>query len=197
MGQTDLTPPLGFDGGRAEADAPAAGHFAEQSVRPCDLLLRARCQALVPLRSALGLRRAAATLRHYLRGTGAAHRVDADGLLTLPAVRSAAEAQLERWRAEALERWRDGPRTAAAYPADSGRREVRLSPRPGGVDWWLALRAFEYRLTGTVRVAADGTTSADYRFAVCTCWDAGRFARLHDVGLAKGFTVTGEAFGHA
>ncbi|WP_058044430.1 hypothetical protein [Streptomyces roseifaciens] len=197
MGQTDLTPPLGFDGGRADGDTPAAGHYAELPVRPYDLLLRAGCRALVPLRSALGLRRAAAALRHYLRGNGAAHRVDAEALLALPAVRSAAGEQLDRWRAEALERWRDGPRTAAAYPADSGWREVELPRTWGSVDWRLALHAFEYRLTGTVRVAADGTASADYRFAVHTCWDAGRFARLHDVGLAKGFTVTGEAFGHA
>ncbi|WP_367136385.1 MULTISPECIES: hypothetical protein [Streptomyces] len=197
MGQTDLTPPLGFDGGRAEADAPAAGRFAEEPVQPYDLLLRAGCQALIPLRSALGLRRAAGVLRHYLRGTGAPYRVDAEALLALPAVRSAAGEQLDRWRAEALERWQEGPRTAAAYPADSGWREVALPRAWGGADWRLALRAFAYRLTGTVRVAADGTASADYRFAVLACWDAGRFARLHDVGLAKGFTVTGEAFGHA
>ncbi|MFF7729788.1 hypothetical protein [Streptomyces sp. NPDC008001] len=197
MGQTEVTSPIGWDGGRADADAPLANRFAERPVQPYDLLLRAYGQVLAGVRSALGLRRAAGALRHYLRGTGAPYRVDADALLALPAVRSAADAQLDRWRAEALERWRGGPGTAAAYPADSGRREVGLSPAWGSVDWWLALRAFEYRLTGTVRVAADGTASADYRFAVLTRWDAGRLARLHDVGLAKEFTVTGEAFGHA
>ncbi|MFF4216616.1 hypothetical protein [Streptomyces nondiastaticus] len=196
MGQTELTSPIGWDGGRADADAPLANRFAERAVRPYDLLLRAACQALVPLRSALGLRRAAGVLRHYLRGTGAPYRVDAEALLALPAVRSAAGEQLERWRAEALEQWRGGPRTAAAYPADSGWREVALPRAWGSVDWRLAVRAFAYRLTGTVRVAADGTASADYRFAVLACWDAGRFARLHDAGLAKGFAVTGEAFGH-
>ncbi|PSJ27666.1 hypothetical protein B7P34_16590 [Streptosporangium nondiastaticum] len=196
MGQTELTSPIGWDGGRADADAPLANRFAERAVRPYDLLLRAACQALVPLRSALGLRRAAGVLRHYLRGTGTPYRVDADALLALPAVRSAAGEQLERWRAEALEQWRGGPRTAAAYPADSGWREVALPRAWGSADWRLAVRAFAYRLTGTVRVAADGTASADYRFAVLACWDAGRFARLHDAGLAKGFAVTGEAFGH-
>ncbi|NJP80997.1 hypothetical protein HCK01_27505, partial [Streptomyces sp. AA8] len=55
MGQTELTSPIGWDGGRAEAGTPAAGHFAERPVRPYDLLLRAGCRALVLLRSALGL----------------------------------------------------------------------------------------------------------------------------------------------
>ncbi|CAM5544150.1 hypothetical protein [Streptomyces abikoensis] len=197
MGQTEVTSPIGWDGGRADADAPLANRFAERAVRPYDLLLRAYGQALAGARAALGLRRAAGALRHYLCGTGAPYRVDADALLALPAVRSAADAQLDRWRAEALERWRDGPGTAAAYPADSGWREVTLSRTWGSADWRRVLPAFAYRLTGTVRVAADGTATADYRFAVLACWDAGRLARLHDVGLAKGFTVTGEAFGHA
>jgi hypothetical protein len=202
MGQTDLSCPLGSEGGRADSElsstngAYGATRFAERSVRPYDVLLRAVCRATPPLWAALRMRHTAGTLRHYLRGTGAAYRVDAAELLALPVVRAAAEEQLDRWRAEALERWWAGPRTPAAYPADSGWRAVTLARR-GGTDWWLALRGVEYRLTGTVRVDADGGTAADYRFAVYKDWvPFARFARLHETGLAREFTVTGEAFGH-
>ncbi|WP_338931341.1 hypothetical protein WEB32_11985 [Streptomyces netropsis] len=207
MGRTDLSRPLGRSGGRAEAGIPAGNAaYAELSVRWYDLLLRAVLHALPPLWSALGLPRAAGALRHYLRGNGAPYRVDAAELLALPVVRAAADTQLARWRDEALERWCAGPRAAAAYPADSGWRGVLL-PRRGGTDWWLALRGVQYRLTGTVRVAADGSTSAEYRFAVHKSWNFDRseseygipftpFARLHETGLAREFTVTGEAFGH-
>ncbi|MEU4212988.1 hypothetical protein AB0F13_23850 [Streptomyces sp. NPDC026206] len=208
MGQTDLSRPLGRDGGWAEAEPPCDNAaYAELPVRPYDLLTLASCHALRGVWALLGLRRAAGTLRHYLRGTGAPYRVDAEDLLALPAVRSAAGEQLERWRAEALERWRAGPRGPAAYPADSGWRDVLITRR-AGTDWWLALRCAEFRLTGTVRVDAEGGTAVDYRFAVHKAWNFDRggsemgvpftpFARLHETGLAREFTVTGEAFGHA
>ncbi|MGW1075479.1 hypothetical protein [Streptomyces sp. NPDC002537] len=208
MGKTDLSRPLGRAGGRADTEPPG-GHarFAELPVRPYDLLMRAVCRALPPIWGALGLRQTAGTLRHYLRGNGAPYRVDAAQLLALPGVRSAAEGQLDRWRAEALVRWRNGPRTPSAYPADSGWRGVPIARR-GSVDWWLALRGVDYRLTGTVRVDAGGETAVDYRFAVHRSWTFDRgesayglpftaFARLHEAGLAREFTVTGEAFGHA
>lgn len=211
MGRTDLSRPLGRDGGRAdERPSDAGARFAELPVRPYDLLLKAGCRLTAALWSVLGMRRAAGVLRHYLRATGAPYRVDAAELLALPAVRYAAEEQLARWRAEAQGRWRGGPRTPAAYPADSGWRGVRLARR-GSTDWWLALRGIEFRLTGTVRVAADGATNVDYRFAVCKNGNFARgpreeeseygipfavFARLHETGLAREFTVTGEAFGH-
>ncbi|GAA0475170.1 hypothetical protein ABZ951_06190 [Streptomyces sp. NPDC046215] len=207
MGQTELSRPLGRTGGRDDTAPGSRTPFAELPVRPYDLLLRAVCRALPPLWSALGLRHAAGTLRHYLRGTGGPYRVDAAELLALPVVRAAAEEQLDRWRAEALERWSAGPRTPSAYPADSGWRGVLITRR-GSADWWLALRALEFRLTGTLRVDAHGGTAADYRFAVHKNWDFNRghsecgipfaaFARLHETGLAREFTVTGEAFGHA
>ncbi|MCD9141712.1 hypothetical protein [Streptomyces albireticuli] len=207
MGRTDLSRPLGRDGGRAdERPSDAGARYAALPVRPYDLLLKIACRVVAALWSLLGMRRAADVLRHYLRGTGAPYRVDAAELLALPAVRSAAEEQLARWRAEAQARWRRGPRTRAAYPADSGWRGVRLARR-GSADWWLALRGVEFRLTGTVRVAADGATNVDYRFAVCKSGNFSRgeseygipfavFARLHETGLAREFTVTGEAFGH-
>ncbi|MCC3768850.1 hypothetical protein [Streptomyces sp. UNOC14_S4] len=207
MGKTDLSRPLGRAGGREDTEPPG-GHarFAELPVRPYDLLLRAVCRALPPLWSALGLRQTAGTLRHYLRGDGTAYRVDADRLLALPGVRPAARGQLDRWRAEALARWREGPRAPAAYPADSGWRGVAI-PRRAGLDWWLALRGVDYRLTGTVRVDAEGGTAVDYRFAVHRSWTFCRggsayalpfaaLGRLHETGLAREFTVTGEAFGH-
>ncbi|MEX2981524.1 hypothetical protein [Streptomyces sp. C36] len=207
MDQVDLSRPLGRDGGWAEAEPPSgnAGH-AELPVRPYDLLTLAGCHALRGVWTLLGLRSASGALRHYLRGTGSPYRVDAEALLALPAVRHAAEAQLERWRAEALARWRAGARAAAAYPADSGWRDVLITRRVSP-DWWLALRCVEFRLTGTVRVAADGATIVDYRFAVHKAWNFDRgkselgvpftpFARLHETGLAKEFPVTGEAFGH-
>ncbi|GAA3063908.1 hypothetical protein GCM10020000_54280 [Streptomyces olivoverticillatus] len=208
MGQTDLSRPLGRDGGWAEAEPPCGNAaYAELPVRPYDLLTLAVCRALPPLWALLGLRRAAGMLRHYLRGSGAPYRVDGEALLALSVVRSAADAQLERWRAEALARWRASPRTPAAYPGDSGWRDVLIT-RGVSADWWLALRCAEFRLTGTVRVDAAGGTVVDYRFAVQKAWNFDRggsecgipftpFARLHETGLAKEFTVTGEAFGHA
>ncbi|MFC5720252.1 hypothetical protein ACFP1Z_08765 [Streptomyces gamaensis] len=208
MGHTDLSRPLGRDGGWAEAEPPCGNaSFAELPARPYDLLTLAVCRALPPLWSLLGLRRAAGALRHYLGATGAPYRVDAEELLALPALRAAVDGQLARWRTEALERWRSGPGTPAAYPADSGWRDF-LFTRHVSTDWWLALRCAEFRLTGTVRVAAGGTTAVDYRFAVHKGWNFDRgksecgvpfapFARLHETGLAREFTVSGEAFGHA
>ncbi|MEU5421751.1 hypothetical protein ACFY1P_14290 [Streptomyces sp. NPDC001407] len=194
MGKTELSRPLGRTGGRADTEPPGgstAARFADRPVRPHDLVTRAFCRALPPLCAALGLRQTAATLRHYLRGTGTPYRVDAALLLALPEVRSAAEEQLARWRTEALARWRGAP---SAYPADSGWRAVTL-PRRGALDWWLALRAVDYRLTGTVRVSSGGEVVVDYRFAVSRCR---RFAGgLHEAGLAREFLITGEAFGHA
>ncbi|MEU7169015.1 hypothetical protein AB0A70_30920 [Streptomyces morookaense] len=208
MGQTDLSPPLGRHGGWAEAEPPCDNAaYAELPARPYDFLTLAVCRALPPLWSLLGLRRAAGMMRHYLRGTGSPCRVDAEALLALPAVRAAVDAQLAGWRAEALERWRAGPGGAAAYPADSGWRDALITRRVHP-DWWLALRCVEFRLTGTVRVAEDGTVAIDYRVAVEKAWNFDRggsecgvpftpFARLHETGLAREFTVTGEAFGHA
>ncbi|MFI1797240.1 hypothetical protein ACH427_07755 [Streptomyces sp. NPDC020379] len=193
MGKTDLSRPLGRTGGRADTEPPGgtAARFADRPAGPYDLMTRAVCRTLPPLWAALGLRQTAATLRHYLRGTGTPYRVDAALLLALPEVRSAAEEQLARWRAEALARWRGAP---AAYPADSGWRAVSLARR-GRCDWWFALRAVDFRLTGTVRVSSDGDAVIDYRFAVNKCWAF--FGRLHEAGLARDFLITGEAFGHA
>ncbi|MFI1968188.1 hypothetical protein BLA24_20655 [Streptomyces cinnamoneus] len=208
MDQTDLTRPLGRDGGWPEAEAPCANAaYGELPVRAYDLLTLALCHVLGALWALLGLRRAAGALRHYLRRSGTPYRVDAEALLTLPAVRAAADGQLARWRAEALARWRAGPGGPAAYPADSGWRDVLLT-REVSTDWWLALRCAEFRLTGTVRVDAAGHTAVDYRFAVQKAWNFDRgkselgvpfapFARLHETGLAREFLVTGEAFGHA
>ncbi|WP_171161585.1 hypothetical protein [Streptomyces sp. I05A-00742] len=207
MGQTDLSRPLGRDGGWADAEPPCGNAaFAELPVRPYDLLTLGVCRVLAPLWSLLGLRRAAGMLRHYLRGTGGVCRVDAEEILALPAVRAAVDEQLTRWRAEALDRWCGGDRTPAAYPADSGWRDQLITWRIHP-DWWLALRGVEFRLTGTVRVDADGGTAVDYRFAVHKGWNFDRggselgvpftpFARLHETGLAREFAVTGEAFGH-
>ncbi|MEV4440947.1 hypothetical protein AB0K09_18395 [Streptomyces sp. NPDC049577] len=208
MGQTDLSRPLGRAGGWAEAEAPCPnGAFAQSPVRPYDLVTLAVCRVLPAVWSLLGLRNAAGMLRHYLRASGTPRRVDAGELLALPAVRGAVEEQLGRWRAEGLARWEAGPRAPAAYPADSGWRDFVFDRRVSA-DWWLALRCVEYRLTGTVRVDADGGAAVDYRFAVYKGWnfDRGRsecgvpftpFARLHETGLAREFAVTGEAFGHA
>ncbi|KAB7850051.1 hypothetical protein [Streptomyces mobaraensis] len=225
MGQTDLSRPLGRDGGWAEAEPPCRNAaFAELPVRPYDLLTLGACRVLAALWSALRLRRAAGMLRHYLRGTGGNRRVDADELLALPPVRAVVDEQLDRWRAEALDRWAGGERwsgegrwpaeerwpmderTPVAYPADSGWRDLLITRRVHP-DWWLALRCVEFRLTGTVRVDAAGRTAVDYRFAVHKAWNFDRgkselgvpfapFARLHETGLAREFTVTGEAFGH-
>ncbi|MDG4858018.1 hypothetical protein P8605_07605, partial [Streptomyces sp. T-3] len=108
-------------------------------------------------------------------------------------------AQLDRWRAEARGR---GPGT---YPADSGWRGVTIS-RPGSADLWLALRGVQYRLTGTVEVAAPGPVLITYRFRVHKSWNFDRgeseygipftpFARLHETGLAREFEAVGEIDG--
>ncbi|MFE0100360.1 hypothetical protein [Streptomyces sp. NPDC059009] len=188
---------IGRDGGRDDPALPNdnAPH-ATLPARVTDHAVRAGCRALAALWSALGLRAAAATLRHYLDGTGTPYELDADRLLAVPAVRAAVTAQSRRWRTEA-------PETPGTYPADSGWRGV-LVARRDSLDWWLALRGIQYRVRGTVTVAPDGTrTSAIHSVAFHKSWNFDRgeseygvpfapFARLHETGLAREFEAVGE-----
>ncbi|CAM5441823.1 hypothetical protein SAVIM338S_02646 [Streptomyces avidinii] len=193
--------PLGRTGGRAEPAIPNdnAAH-ASLPARPRDRVLRAACVAVPPLWTALGVRQAAGTLRHYLRGTGRPYRVDARALLAVPAVREDVDRRLAEWREAARARGEPG-----AYAADSGWRGVLITRR-GSADWWLALRGAQYRVSGTVRVHEDGSVVSDYRFQVHKSWNFDRgesefgvpftpFARLHETGLAREFTAVGEVDG--
>ncbi|MFD5147496.1 hypothetical protein [Streptomyces sp. NPDC058401] len=197
--------PLGRSGGRAEPAIPNdnAAH-ASLPARPRDRVLRAACVAVPPLWTALGVRQAAGTLRHYLRGTGRPYRVDARALLAVPAVREDVARRLAEWRRAARALGEPG-----AYAADSGWRGVLITRRArdgGSADWWLALRGAQYRISGTVRVHEDGSVVSDYRFQVHKSWNFDRgesefgipftpFARLHETGLAREFTVVGEVDG--
>ncbi|MCY0934628.1 hypothetical protein [Streptomyces sp. H34-S4] len=193
--------PLGRSGGRAEPAIPN-GNAAHASLpaRPRDRVLRAACVAVPPLWTALGVRHAAGTLRHYLRGTGRPYRVDARALLAVPAVRQEVDRRLAEWREAARALGEPG-----AYAADSGWRGVLITRR-GSADWWLALRGAQYRISGTVRVHEGGSVVSDYRFQVHKSWNFDRgesefaipftpFARLHETGLAREFTVVGEVDG--
>ncbi|MFD7918258.1 acylphosphatase [Streptomyces sp. NPDC059740] len=204
MGSTTRTDrhPLGGEGGRQEAGQPNEGApHAAYPPRAGDRLTRALTRALPPLWTALGLHRGAATLRHYLAGTGSEHRVDATDLLTLPLTRAAVADRLALWRREAAARGPD-----VTHRADSGWQGLYVRPRDG-VDWWLTLRGLEYRLTGTVRVCGDGRWEIRYRFRVYKIWNFDRgesefgvpftpFARLHETGLAREFPVAGETAEH-
>ncbi|MFC7305517.1 hypothetical protein ACFQVC_14950 [Streptomyces monticola] len=200
MGQADLATPLGRDGGRDDPRIPNGNApYASLRPRPYDRALHLVCRGLPPLWAALGLPTAAATLRHYLCGSGTPYPLDAGALLALPAVRAAADVQLARWRAQALAL---GP---GVYPADSGWRGITVTRRRSA-DLWLALRGVQYRLSGTVRVKAGGRTAVTYRFEVHKSWNFDRgeseygipftpFARLHETGLAREFAAAGELDG--
>jgi hypothetical protein len=192
---------IGRDGGRDNPALPTDN--AEHGTLPArfpDRVVRAVCRALAVLWWLLGLRQAAGMLRHYLSATGAPYGVDARELLGLPPVRDAVATQLAHWRAEALARGVPG-----THPADSRWRGVLITRR-GSTDWWLALRGLQYRLTGTIELAQDGSTRADCRLSVHKSWNFDRggsecgvpftpFARLHETGLAREFTVIGECEG--
>ncbi|WP_330330429.1 hypothetical protein OHS33_12295 [Streptomyces sp. NBC_00536] len=193
--------PLGREGGRSTPGQPGdnAPH-GSLPARPRDRVLRAAALAVPPLWTALGVRHAAGTLRHYLRGAGRPYRVDARALLAVPAVRAEVDRRLAQWREGARALGEPG-----AYAADSGWRGVLITRR-GSADWWLALRGAQYRISGTVRVHADGSVVTDYRFQVHKSWnfDHGEsefgipftpFARLHETGLAQEFTAVGEVDG--
>ncbi|MEV6107665.1 hypothetical protein AB0M28_23635 [Streptomyces sp. NPDC051940] len=206
--------PLGRAGGRDEPGLPGGGApYASLPPRVTDRAVRLAARLLAAVWTAVGLRRAGSLLRHYLRGSGRPYRADAGALLRLPAVAGAVDAELLRWRLEALQRWEDAGGAEVRCPADSGWRGVLIT-RPRGtaqaawrsLDWWLALRGVSYRLSGTVRVRRDGAVTVDHRFEVHMNWNSGRgesgpgipltpFARLHGAGLAREFTVTGEADG--
>ncbi|MDJ0379813.1 hypothetical protein [Streptomyces sp. G-G2] len=64
-------------------------------------MLRAAALAVPPLWTALGVRQAAGTLRHYLRGAGRPYRVDDRALLAVPVVRAEVDRRLAQWRAAA------------------------------------------------------------------------------------------------
>ncbi|MER5890287.1 hypothetical protein ABT160_41210 [Streptomyces sp. NPDC001941] len=192
---------IGGSGGRESPDLPNGNApHASRAPRPGDRLLRLACRALPPLWSLLGLRTAAAALRHYLRADGAPFRLDARALLALAPVRDRVAEQLAGWRAEA------SALPHGSYPADSRWRGVTVS-RQDDPDLWLALRGFQYRLTGTVEVAGDGTPHrARYRFQAHKSWNFDRgeseygipftpFARLHETGLAREFDAVGESDG--
>ncbi|MEV7522508.1 hypothetical protein [Streptomyces sp. NPDC091371] len=205
MGPDDTRVPLGREGGRAQPAIPNGNApHATLPARPRDRVLRAACVAVPPLWTALGIPHAAGALRHYLRGTGRPYRVDARALLAVDAVRAEVDRRLAEWRDAARALGEPG-----AYAADSGWRGVRITRRAGeggDVDWWLALRGAQYRISGTVRVHEDGSVVTDYRFQVHKTWNFDRgesefgipftpFARLHETGLAREFTAVGEVDG--
>lgn len=198
MGTTTL---IGTEGGREDPQLPNDNApFASLRPRLGDHAVHIATRVLPPVWRALGLPTAAGALRHYLRGTGRPYRLDARALLALPVVRTAVDAQLDRWRAEASAL---GP---GSYPADSGWRGVSIHRR-GSADLWLALRGVQYRLTGTVDVPADGARpTVTYRFQAHKSWNFDRgeseygipftpFARLHETGLAREFEAEGELDG--
>ncbi|MET9292628.1 hypothetical protein [Streptomyces sp. NPDC003077] len=198
MGTSEAGRPVGRDGGRSAPGLPSGNApCGALPVRPRDRVVRAVCRALPPLWAACGWRRAAGMLRHYLRGGGEPYEVDAEEVLRLPVVRASVARHLRRWRAEAA------GRGVGTHRADSGWRGALITRR-GSVDWWLALRGVQYRLSGTVRVAEDGRMEVAYRFQVHKSWNFDRgqsefgvpfapFARLHETGLAREFVVMGTA----
>jgi hypothetical protein len=145
-----------------------------------DRAVRAGCYLLAGLWWLLGLRRASAALRHYLSGTGAPLALDASTLAALPPVRAAVNARLV-----AAE--------TGARPDTGDWHGLILTPSTS-VDWWLAVRGIQYRVVRPnpryYRVEFRKTWNFDRDESVCGV-PLAPFARLHETGLAREFTVTG------
>ncbi|MCX5201208.1 hypothetical protein OG897_07005 [Streptomyces sp. NBC_00237] len=168
---------------RGRTDPPLPNDNAPHAtlpVRPTDRAVRAGCSALAGLWWLIGLRRAAAALRHYLDGTGDTYRLDASTLVALPSVRAAVNARL--MEAEAgewshLDTWHGVTIAASTSP-----------------DWWLAVRGVQFRV--------ERPNPHYYRVEFHKTWNFDRgesefgvpftpFARLHETGLAKEFVAVG------
>ncbi|WTW94804.1 hypothetical protein OG216_16065 [Streptomycetaceae bacterium NBC_01309] len=104
----------------------------------------------------VGLRHSAATLRHYYGRTGTDFPVDPEGPLGTAPFRRVADRHLAEWRGLALARWRESGGTEREFDVTTNWHGVRIG-RGDDLDWWLALRGLQYRITGRLDIAADNS----------------------------------------
>ncbi|WP_406296298.1 hypothetical protein OG948_12710 [Embleya sp. NBC_00888] len=187
--------------------------YGSRMPRLRDRALAFGLRAVVPLWRCVGLRMGAASLRHYLVGRGAPFVIDPTQPLRAKPFRRAALTHFEEWWALAAIRWHDSGGLESVFETTTHWHGV-LIRRGDDTDWWLAMRGLQYRITGRIEVL-PGTTSIPgspvlpdvrlvYRVEVYKDWgfDKGQgeygvsftpLARLHEVGLAREFPVTGRS----
>jgi hypothetical protein len=168
-----------------------------------------------------GLRHSAATLRHYYNRAGGRFAVDPEGPLATGPFRRVADRHLEEWRDLAVARWQESGGVEREFDATTNWHGVRIG-KGDDLDWWLALRGLQYRMTGRIDIAPglagdipevpdrapDGTAEAlvrvVYEVEVYKDWgfDKGEdeyglsftpLARLHEAGLAREYAVVGRS----
>lgn len=165
----------------------------------------------------VGLRHSAATVRYYYRRAGGRFVVDPEGPLGTAPFRKVADRHLEEWRDIAVARWRESGGLEREFDTTTNWHGVRVG-KGDDVDWWLALRGLQYRMTGRLDIdegadlapgtAGDGGDAAGarvrvvYEVEIYKDWgfDKGEdeyglsftpLARLHEAGLAREYTVVG------
>ncbi|MDI2127352.1 hypothetical protein [Yinghuangia seranimata] len=150
-----------------------------------------------------GLKHSAATLRHYYGQSGQRFVVDPEGPLETAPFRKVADRHLEEWRDLAVARWRASGGHETEFDATTNWHGVRIG-KGDHLDWWLALRGLQYRMTGRVDIDEDGVVRIVYEVEVYKDWgfDKGEdeyglsftpLARLHEAGLAREYTVVGRS----
>jgi len=160
-----------------------------------------------------GVPTGAALLRHYLVGRGERFEIDPAQPLRAQPFRRAALNHFEEWWALAAVRWHDSGGLETEFETTTHWHGVQIL-RADNKDWWLAMRGLQYRITGRMEIL-PGTTAVPgssvlpdvrlvYRVEVYKDWgfDKGQaeygisftpLARLHEVGLAREFAVTGRS----
>lgn len=160
----------------------------------------------------VGLRHSAAALRRYYRRTGADLVVDPEGPLATAPFRRVADRHLEEWRDLALARWRESGGEDREFDVTTNWHGVRIG-RGDDLDWWLALRGLQYRITGRLDIAAEPLAEGPaerpdvrvvYEVEIYKDWGFDKdedeyglsftpLARLHEAGLAREYAVVGRS----
>lgn len=184
--------------------------FASRAPTVADRATVEAARGLARAWGAAGLVNGAAALTRYLQGDGGPLTVDPTGPLATRPFRLVADRHLMEWRDLALTRWwRSGGRECA-FDATTNWHGVLVGPHDN-LDWWLALRGLQYRMTGLVEIrpgveAERPAVSVVHDIAIYKDWgfDKGRseygvsfnpLARLHEAGLAREFPVVGHRAG--
>jgi hypothetical protein len=187
--------------------------YGSRMPRLRDRALAAGLRAVVPVWRLVGLRTGAASLRHYLVGRGEPFVIDPAQPLNTPPFRRAALDHFQEWWALAAIRWHDSGGAETEFETTTKWHGV-LIRRADDTDWWLAMRGLQYRISGRLEIlpgqdAVPGSPALPdvrlvYRVEVYKDWnfDKGQseygvsftpLARLHEVGLAREFPVTGHS----
>ncbi|HSA51058.1 MAG TPA: hypothetical protein VLH10_13260 [Yinghuangia sp.] len=156
-----------------------------------------------------GLRQSAATVRHYYRRGGGELVVAPEGPLATAPFRRVADRHLEEWRDLAVARWRRSGGVEREFDTTTNWHGVRIG-KGDDLDWWLALRGLQYRMTGRLDIdpgedaAEDARVRVVYEVEIYKDWgfDKGEdeyglsftpLARLHEAGLAREYRVVGRS----